>query len=200
MECPKDLVDRASARVVDLPPRQFFGHRIHVLDIAVCVGRDHPVADRLQRDLRTFLFAEKGILINLTLGDVRFHADDSDQSTAIVNNCLCTARHPAPFAILVLHAVSRLEVRRLPLQVPAHDRLDTSHVIRVHEVVPVDFDAFLIERIAQHAPPARRQLQLLLHTIEVPYAVIRGSRDELVLLFVIPEATPVGESLQARCE
>ena len=41
----KDLIDRAPAGIVDLPARQFLGHRIDVFNVALGVGGDDSVAD-----------------------------------------------------------------------------------------------------------------------------------------------------------
>ena len=47
--------------------------------IRCCVGGDHAVADRLQRDLRALLFLEERVLVELALGDVELDADQAAQ-------------------------------------------------------------------------------------------------------------------------
>ena len=79
VEDVEDFAQRLAARLARLPAGQILGDRIQVLDAAFGVGRDHGVADRLQRDLRLFLLLEHrgfGALALADVGDRAFVADE----------------------------------------------------------------------------------------------------------------------------
>ena len=62
--------DGAAVGLLRIPAREFFGHRVQVFDAPVGVRRDDRVANRLQRDLRLFLFLVQLQFRPLAHGDV----------------------------------------------------------------------------------------------------------------------------------
>ena len=53
------FVELVAARLRGAPAGQFLGHRVEIFDPGVGVGRNHGIADRIQRDLGHFLLAEQ---------------------------------------------------------------------------------------------------------------------------------------------
>ncbi len=129
----EDLLDGAPLAILEAPPGQRLGDRIHVVDDALGIGGDHAVADALQRDLRALLLAEQGFLVQLALGDVEFDPDQAQQPALVVDLGLGAADDPAPLAGGVAHAVQALENRRLAGHVIADGSLHAGHVVRVHQ-------------------------------------------------------------------
>ena len=87
----------------------------------------------------------------------------------------------------MFHAMNRLEVRRLALEMLAHLRLYPGHVVRVNEVVPVEKHFFLVRIVPEHCFPAPGETDALGLTVEVPYAVISRCGDEFVALLQLVE-------------
>ena len=65
-----DVSHGDAARAAHVPARQILRDRVDVVDLAVSVRRDHAVTNRLQRDLRAFLFFENSCFGTLAFGDV----------------------------------------------------------------------------------------------------------------------------------
>ena len=82
----------------------------------------------------------------------------------------------------MLHAVHRFEKRRLPREVLLHLGLYARHIVRMHELVPVQHDVLAVGPVTEHGPPAARQRNALGFAIEVPYAVIGGGRNQRIAL------------------
>ena len=154
MKSAEYLVDRAAACVIHLPAREFLGHRIDVFDMAFGVGRDNAVADRSQRDLGALRFAEKRLLVKLGIGNVDLDAEQAQQTSFLVQLGFRPAHHPAPFAVLVPHAVHTLEELRLAVQVLAHFCLHARHIVGMHQSVPVRRHIFVVLVITKHRFPA----------------------------------------------
>ncbi len=197
VKAAEDLVDRPAAGVVDLPAGEFLGDRVDVLDIALGVGRDDAVTDRVQRDLRALLLAEQRLLVELALGDVVLDTEQAHQAAAIVLQRLGAAGHPAPFTALVLHAMDAFEEFGLAFEMFAHLLLHPRHVVRVHKPVPVGQHVFLLDVIAEHVLPAPRQLDALRVPVEIPDAVIGRQVDELIALLVLVEEIGALHALEA---
>ena len=71
-------------RLARVPAGEILGDRVEIFDAAVGVGRDHGVADRLQRDLRLLLLLEHRGLGALALADVGDRAFVADQLAVLV--------------------------------------------------------------------------------------------------------------------
>jgi hypothetical protein len=72
----------------------------------------------------------------------------------------------------MFHPVYRLEKLCLAFKVLTHSRLHASDIIRVHQVVPVEFDVFLFRIVAKHGFPAPRQIDALCLAVKIPNPVI----------------------------
>ncbi len=91
-----------------------------------------------------------------------------------------------------------LEKRRLALEVLAHARLHARHVVRVHEVVPVEQHVLVVLVVTEHLLPAPRQVDALGQPVEIPDAVVRGHRNQLVALAQLAEDFLVAKPLEPR--
>src|SRR5687767_8749510 len=99
MEAAENLIDDAPLGMLQPPARELLGDRVQILDAALRIGRDHAVADRLQRDLCAFLLLEQRFLEQLALRDIQVDADDAPRPTLLVNLRLRTAHDPEPDAV-----------------------------------------------------------------------------------------------------
>ena len=151
--------------------------------VRCCVGGDHAVADRLQRDLRAFLLLEERVLVELALGDVELDAHQAPQPPGAVHARLGAADHPAPVAVAVAHAVHALEDRRLARDVVADHHLHARHVVRVHQAAPVGRHVRIVLVEAEHLAPAGREVDGVVLDVEVPQPVVgRRQRQRVALL------------------
>ena len=85
VERAEDLLDGAPLAVLQAPAGERLGHRIQIVDHALGIGRDHAVADTLQRDLRALLLAEQRLFVQLALGDIEFDADQAQQTPLVID-------------------------------------------------------------------------------------------------------------------
>ena len=200
MEAAEDLVDALALRFLELPAGEFLGRGVQVFDDHVPVGRDHAVADRLQRDLRAFLFLEQRVFVELALGDVELDAHQPAQSTGAVDARLGPAHDPAPVALDVPHAVHAFEHRRLAGDMVTDHRLDAGEVVRVHEASPVWRHLRVVLVIAQHLPPARRVVDGVVLDVEIPHAVIGGRQRQRIALLELGQVTLHAQALEAGGE
>ena len=126
-----DVVDGPAARVTNLPSGQVLGHRVDVIDIALGIGRDDTVTDRLQRDLGAFLLLEDTSLRAFSFGDVgdrTFVGDDialfiADRARVLEHDDLGAVLAPQS-VFKILDDALRLESRKNALTV---DRVDVQH-------------------------------------------------------------------------
>ena len=119
MEAAEDLIDHATLRVLEAPAGELLGDRVQIFDAALRVGRDHAVADRLQRDLRAFLLLEQRFFEQLALGHVEIDADDATRTALLVDARLGATHDPQPHAIAMPQAMHAFEQRLLAGQVIA---------------------------------------------------------------------------------
>ncbi len=201
VEAAEHLVDLAPGGLLELPSGQLLGHRIEVLDVALGIGGDHAVADRLQRDLGALLLPEERLFVDLLLGDVVLHADQPAQAAVGVEQCAGAAVHPAPLPVLALHAVHALEERRLAGDVIAQLRLHLRQLRGVHQAAPVDRrPGHVLLGVAHDGEPARREVQPALARIEVPGAVVGGGDHHRVALVDLGEPPARLGALQSGSE
>jgi hypothetical protein len=85
------LINGTPHGVLDTPAGQGLGHRIQILHLTVCIGGNHTIANRLQRDLRRFLFAKQGLFIEFVFGDVQLHTHQAFQLPAASVKALARA-------------------------------------------------------------------------------------------------------------
>ena len=85
-----------------IPMSQRLGRRVHVSDGAVDIGGDHPIANRLQRDLRSLLLLLQGVGKRVTLGQQLMGTQqrqyDQAQSRGQVGGEQQPQDHPRAFA------------------------------------------------------------------------------------------------------
>ena len=197
MEAAEDVVDGPPLRVVEVPAGQLLRHRVEVLDVQVRIGRDHAVADRLQRDLRALLLAEERVLVELALGDVELDTDQPLEPAARVRARLGAAHDPAPLAVAVTHAVHALEHRGLTRDVLADHRLHTAHVVGMDEPAPVGRDLGVVLVEAEHVAPAWREVHGVVVDVEVPETIVRRMQRQRGALLETAEMTLDAQPLQA---
>ena len=194
----KDLVNRPAACVVDLPAGKSLCNGIDILDVAIRIGSDHAVTDRLQRNLRALFLAKKGIFVELSVGNVHLDAEQPLQATVTVDDRFGSALHPAPFTILVLHAMDRLEKRRVAFKVLPHPRLHARHVVRMNKPIPVQRYLVIIGVVAEHALPAARQIDMLRLAVKIPDAVVSRHRNQGIALGELVQHFLVRDAFQAN--
>ena len=123
VEAAEDLVDDATLRMLEAPAGQLLGDRIQIFDAALRVGGDDAVADRLQRDLRAFLFLEQRVFEQLALGHVEVDADDAARAALLVDARLGAADDPQPHAVAMSQAMHAFEQRLLAGEMIAQRRV-----------------------------------------------------------------------------
>ena len=196
VESAEDLLDGASLAVLEPPAGEGLGNRIDVVDHALGVGGDDPVADALQRDLGALLLAKQRFLVQLALGDVEFDPDEAQQPALVVDTGLGAADHPAPLTRGVSHAVQAFEQRRLAGDVIADCGLHAGHVVGMHERAPVWCVAHLALVVAEHRFPARRKIDAVVQSVEIPKPVVRAVQGEFVALLQITQLALNGDALE----
>ena len=197
VEAAEDLVDDAALRVLQAPAGELLRHRVEILDAALGVGRDHAVADRLQRDLRAFLLLEQRVLEELALGDVQVDADDAMGAPLLVDARLRAADDPQPHAVAVPQPVHAFEQRLDAREMIAQRAADALQVVGMDELLPVGQRLDLVVAVAEHRFPARREVRGLAIEVEVPQAVVRAVQRERVALFDLLQVPLVAHALDA---
>ncbi len=200
VEPAEDVVDVPALGFLEAPAREVLRDRVQVLDGQVLVGRDHAVADRLQRDLRAFLLLEERVLVELALGDVELDADQAPEPPGAVDARLGAAHHPAPLAVAVAHPVHALEHRRLAGDVVADLRLYARHLVRVDQAAPVGVHVRVVLVEAEHLAPARREIDGVVLDVEVPQSVVRRRQRECGAFLDLAEVARDAQALEAAGE
>ena len=197
MEGTKNFIDGTSARIVNLPACQLLRDRIDVLNNAITIRRDDAVTNRLQRNLRAFLFPEQRVFVKFAFRDIDLNTEQAQQTTIFVENGFGTALHPAPVTALVLHTMNGFKKRRLTCKMFTHLRLHACDVVRMHEAIPIEYDILVIGVITKHGFPASRQVNALGIAVKIPDAIIRGHRDQRVTFLQLIEHFTIANSFHS---
>ena len=117
------------------------------------IGRDDPVTDRLQGNLRAFLLAKQRFLVELPLGHVELDTHQPQQAAMFVDARGGTAYNPTPLAVAMAHAVGAFEDRGLAGHVIPNRRLDPRQIIGMNQAAPIRRAAHILVGVAEHGLP-----------------------------------------------
>ena len=112
------IADGTPACFVDRPARENARNRVQVVDAAGCIRRYHGIADRLQRNLGTFLFGEDRLLGLLALGDVGDRALIADDVAGVVAHRVRALEHHDLLAVASAQAELRIADLALAVEAP----------------------------------------------------------------------------------
>src|ERR1019366_1898300 len=197
VEGTEDLLDRPPHRILEPPARELLGYGVDVIDGRERIGRDDPIADRLQRDLGALLLAKQRLLVQLALGDVELDADQAQQPAVRIELRLGATDDPAPFAAAMAHAVDAFEYRGLAGHVLANRRLHTRGIVRMHEAAPVEAALQIGLIVAEHRAPARREVDVIALNVEVPQAVVGSQFGQGIALLDAAQCQRQAHALQS---
>ena len=78
-----------------------------------------------------------------------------------------------------------------------HTHLYARDVIRMHEVVPVEYHVLVVRVVPKHGLPAARQIDALGITVEIPDTVVRGHGNQRITLLQFIQNFPVPDAFKA---
>src|SRR5690606_12378801 len=174
-----DLLHALALRLAPIPAGELLRDRVQILDPAARIGREHGIADRLQRDLRALLLAEQRTLGRLALRDIRDRpfeivrlAVAGPHDTRVHDDGDDAAVAPTQLILEVAYAAVRLERREQPFPIPRVD-VEIEDPLRAERLVLADAEHAFQRRIRRDQIAVDRSLENAVDDVVEEAAIAR---------------------------